>query len=313
MAFVPANALPTGARPAPVLGAQLATTPLRSAAPSAASPPANAPTMGYGDYSYLTDKTKGHVNQYYVDKFRVTADWKKGTPKTDADAPLGRTAKGAVFVPADGVPQEFHAPIAPFDSSVAPDPRVAEADGIVWPWDTNYVDPEFLPSTYADVNDADVADTAFAQFRSSLWEDRREALSAQDFGAVARVQRIKAGIDEKYLMTFDGMMDTRYAVFQDICEPAVLTPTGEPMTEIPGFPYLNSVGAMDFIEQEEETIAFWKADIQKTSAPVYYKKPSGNQTPDLAYNVAPTIAELNIAQKAQEAKLTIVEGSVEEE
>nr|ATG31125.1 LRC5 [Griffithsia pacifica]5Y6P_E1 Chain E1, LRC5 [Griffithsia pacifica]5Y6P_F1 Chain F1, LRC5 [Griffithsia pacifica] len=307
MAFVSATPVSQAVRPAPALGAQLAASPLRPEIAHASN--SSTPRMGYGAYSYITDKTKGHVNQYYVDKFRIASDWTKGTPKTQADAVLGRTFKGAVLVPTEGIPQEFDPAIAPRDNTVDPDPRIAESEGEVYPWDINYFDPQFLPSAYSDVNDPETVDSSFADFRSSMWESRRESLTAQDFGAVARVQRIKNGLDEKYLMTLDGMLDARYARFQKIAEPAVLSPTGTPMTEIPGTPYLGSVGAMDFIAQEEESVAFWKSGPSTT--PVNYKRPSGAQTPNLPYNTAAPVAAINEAQEAQKGQMQLSAGDDE--
>lgn len=215
--------------------------------------------MGYGSYSYLTDKTKGHVNQYYVDKFRIAADFAKGSPRSEADAKLGRTAKGGVFVPSKGIPQERDEALPPIDPTVTPDPRIAESEGAVYEWDLYYKDPKFDASTYADTEDEEVAIDAFAKFRGYVSAERGSSLTRMNFGAVARVQRVKAGLDESYLMTLDGMLDARYAYFQKIDDPAVLSPTGTPQTEIPGTPYLKSVGAMDFIKQPEESISsLWK-------------------------------------------------------
>lgn len=255
--------------------------------------------MGYGDYSYLTDKTKGHVQQYYVDKFRIAADFVKGTPASDADGKLGRDAKGAMLVPTEGIPQEFDAALPARDENVVPDPRIAEAKGAVFPWDMNYVDPQFLPSAYSDVDDENVAGEAFAAFRGSLSAERGAALTAMDFGAQARVKRIMAGLDETYLLCLDGALDANYARLQKIADPATFTPTGQPQTEIPGTAFLGSIGALDFQEKPGENLAFWK-DGQSGGAPeLPYKRPSGSETPELPYNTSATVDEMKEAQSAR--------------
>lgn len=298
MAFVTALPIPNSTRATPALGAQLASTPVRESKPASATSSKNSVRMGYGAYSYLTDKTKGHTNQYYVDKFRIAADFIKGSPASDADAKLGRDAKGAVLVPKEGIPQILDDPIPPRDTSVDPDPRVAESEGQVYKWDINYVDPKFLPSTYADLDDEHTSEMAFAHFRESVNLSRGSSITAMNFGAAARAQRIKAGLDESYMLSFDGMLDCRYARLQKISDPATFTPTGSPQTEIPGTPYLSSVGAMDLIEQDEVSVAsFWKDAVPKPLT-MPYKRPSGNATPDLPYNVAPSVEVLKEAQEA---------------
>eukprot|EP00178_Gracilaria_changii_P017714 TRINITY_DN504_c0_g2_i1.p1 TRINITY_DN504_c0_g2~~TRINITY_DN504_c0_g2_i1.p1 ORF type:complete len:336 (-),score=46.19 TRINITY_DN504_c0_g2_i1:2075-2965(-) len=256
----------------------------------------NAPRMGYGKYSYITDKTKGHVNQYYVDKFRTIADFSKGIPASMADAMVGRDQKGRVKVPAEGIPQPLDPALPPRVEDVAPDPRIAEAEGVLYPWDPNYVNPEFAPESFGNTEDSEIVEDAFQKFRSSIAEERTSALTAMDFGAVARKQRIKAGLDEKYLLCLDGALDATYARLQNIADPMVFSPYGEPQTEIPGMPFTPSVGAMDFQTTPGEEINFWATE--KAISP-QYKKPSGADTPELPYNVSPTVDEMKEAQKAR--------------
>lgn len=266
--------------------------PLRQAPTSSST----APRMGYGAYSYQTDKTKGHVNQYYVDKFRIAADFVKGAPASQADAKLGRNMKGGVLVPERGIPQPIDTSVLPIDPNATPDPRIAEHEGVVFPWDKNYVDPKFGADTYADCEDPDTVESAFASFRGSMVEERGSSLSFMNFGAAARVQRIKAGLDVDYLCSLDGQLDARYARLQKIDDPAVLSPTGVPQTEIPGTSLLRSVGAMDFIKKPGESFAFWKTDAP---AELPYKKPAGNEAPEMPYNTSPSIGEMLEAQAAR--------------
>lgn len=249
--------------------------------------------MGYGAYSFNTDKTKGHVQQYYVDKFRVLSDFAKGPPKTIADAKLGRNIKGGVAVPERGIPQE----IDPVLQTAEPmtDPRIAEAEGSVYEWDINFANPAFLPETYADVNDDAVAEDAFAKFRGSMVDSRTKMLTAMDFGAAARIQRIKEGLDERYLLSLDGALDVTYARLQKIADLPTFTPTGQPQTEIPGIPFMGSVGALDMIENPSEKLAFWK---EKREEPIM-KRPGGKDTPELPYSASPSLEEMKEAQKAR--------------
>lgn len=259
----------------------------------------STPRMGYGDYSYLTDKTKGHVNQYYVDKFRIASDFARGVYSL-GDAKLGRDKKGRVIVPEKGIPQEFDSALPERDETAPPDPRIAEAEGATFFWDPAYVDPKFSPDSFVNVDDPTVADDAFQKFRASVNEERGAALSRMDFGAVERKRRIRAGLDEKYLLCLDGSLDVRYAVLQDIADPPTFTPTGEPQTEIPGQPFTGSVGAIDFMLTPGEEIAFWKLAQNKEVEDVKYKKPSGPDTPELPYNVSPTVDQMKEAQKARD-------------
>lgn len=296
MAFVPSTALTSSVQAAsPSSLRNDLTTSLR---PTTSSSTATAAVrMGYGDYSYLTDKTKGHVNQYYVDKFRTISDFARGVPQSAGDAMLGRNLKGGVYIPSEGIPQLVDTPEIPILSNVEPDPRIVETEGSLYPWDINYVKPEFQPDTYQDLDDPDVADDALAKFRSSVAMDRSAALSAMDFGAAARINRLKKGtMEESYMMTLDGQLDIEYAKVEKIAFIPSLNPTGIPQTEIPGYPYLKAVGALDF--QGSSSIAFWKSD----DAPVEksYKKSSGAELPELPYNTAPTNNELLEAQEARD-------------
>lgn len=251
-------------------------------------------SMKYGDYSYSTDKTKGHVQQYYVDKFRVAADFAKGPPRTEADAVLGRTAKGAVKVPIDGVPQIAEGPLAR-DPASAPDPRLAEAAGTVWPWDAGYERPELAKSTYADCDDSAVAEDAFIAFRDSCSAERGAMLTRMDFNAtLANKVRNERGLSEKYMLTLEGQHDRLYIMAERRKTPTFLTPYGNPTTEIPGIPYCGSIGALDFIKKPETEVAFWKDD----NAEALYKRPKGASMPDLPYNTSPSIESVKEAQRA---------------
>lgn len=252
--------------------------------------------MGYGEYSYLTDKTKGHVQQYYVDKFRIVSDLARGVPLYAGVPMLGRGIMGGVEVPVEGIKQEFDPALPTSDEPTAPDPRLVEASGSLYPWDPNYVDPEWRGDTFADLSDEEITDLSFQQFRSSLAEERGKALTAMDFGANARIQRIKEGVDETELLTLDGALDVNYARLQKISNPPTLSPTGTPQTNIPGFPYMASVGAMDFIEKPNEKLAFWKGP---EPAELPYKKPSGADTPELPYNTSPDVSEIQQGQAAR--------------
>lgn len=241
--------------------------------------------MGYGAYSYLTDKSKGHVNQYYVDKFRTITDFARGVPQSLGDALVGRNIKSGVLVPSKGIPQLVDTPEIPILSDVEADPRIAETDGSLYPWDIKYVNPKFGADTYQDLNDPDVADDALAKFRSSVAMDRSAALTAMDFGAAERINRLKKGtMEESYMLTLDGQLDIEYAKVEKIAFIPSLNPTGIPQTEIPGYPYLKAVGALDF--QDSPGIAFWKSD--DAPGEKSYKKPSGADTPELPYNTAPS-------------------------
>lgn len=234
------------------------------------------------------------MNQYYVDKFRIAADFAKGAPATTADASIGRNAKGGVLVPKNGIPQEVDPAIA-YDGELMEDPRIAESEGSLYFWDKNYDDPKFAPSTYADLDDEDVAEDALIKYRGAMAEERTMMLTKMDFGAAARVQRIKQGISEPELLTLDGALDAAYARLQKVCDPPTLGPTGVPQTEIPGMPYMGSCGAMDFIEKPGEDVAFWKEDSVEPT----FKRPSGEDTPDLPYGVSPTVDQLKAEQKAR--------------
>lgn len=294
MAFVPSTALTSSVQAAsPSSLRHDLTTSLRPTTSSSTT--AAGVRMGYGDYSYITDKSKGHVNQYYVDKFRTITDFARGVPQSLDDAMLGRNVKGGVYVPREGIPQLVDTPEIPILSEVEVDPRLAEIDGSLYPWDISYENPEFKSDTYQDLNDPDVADDALAKFRSSVAMERSVALSAMDFGAAERIKRLKKGtMEESYMLTLDGQLDIEYAKVERIAYIPSLNPTGIPQTEIPGFPYLKSVGALDF--QESPGIAFWKSGDAPTEQS--YMKPSGADTPELPYNTAPSNGAMLNAQQA---------------
>lgn len=286
MAFV--TALPV-ARAAPPLRTR-ATEPLRPA----------TTRMGYGDYSYSTDKTKGHVQQYYVDKFRVASDFGRGSaPTDDGDAVLGRTAKGAALMPTGGVPQPVDPILLADMSGEDADPRVAESEGAVWRWDAGYADPAFAAESFADVESADVADDAFVAFRAASGGERAAALGSFDAALKYKVAKIQAGFSEKYMLTMEGQYEANYARLQKIKDIVMFTPSGQPATELPGFPYLQSIGAMDFqpVAANEVNTAFWKT--KDAPSPVVYQKPMGAGAPDLPYNGSPSVEQMKAATKAK--------------
>lgn len=295
MAFV--TALPI-ARTAPALR-RSATESLR---PASAAGAAATTRMGYGDYSYSTDKTKGHVQQYYVDKFRVPSDFGRGSaPKDNADAMLGRTAKGAVLVPEGGVPQPVDPILLADMSEEAEDPRVAESEGQVWEWDAGFAKPEFAASTFADVESEDVADGAFAAFRAASNAERSAKLGEFDAALKYKVAKIKGGLSEKYLLTMEGQYEANYARLQKIKDIMMFTPYGQPATELPGFPYMPSVGALDFQPTAADKVnsAFWKAPVPSEKAEVVYQKPMGANAPELPYNGNPSVEQMQAVTKAK--------------
>lgn len=194
--------------------------------------------MGYGDYSYLTDRTSGHVQQYYTHKFQTAQNYGAGGPTA---AKLGRDLKGGVFVPIEGIPREVDPALPTSDEPTAPDPRLVEVTGAMYPWDPNYEDPALASSTLENVSDEEVASNAFAKFRSSVYKERGMALTAMDFGAAARVESLKEGFDATHLLTFDGALDVAYARAQKI---------SNPQFDIPGTAGVGSVGAMDLIQSK---------------------------------------------------------------
>jgi hypothetical protein len=271
MAFAPV--LPVSARAAPGLRCS-ATDPLRPATAAA-----SATRMGYGDYSYSTDKTKGHVQQYYVDKFRVVGDFVRGTPRSDADAMLGRSAKGGVLVPKGGVPQPVDPILLADVTGVPEDPRIAESEGSTWEWDSGYLNPEFAASTYADVDDEEVSARAFAAFRTASSAERGAVLGELDAALKFRVEKILDGFSEEYMLTLEGQHEANYARLQHIKDVVMFTPDGQPWASIPGFPYLPPVGAMDFMPISVNKS--WKTLASPGSTEAVYPKPIGAIAPKL--------------------------------
>jgi hypothetical protein len=205
---------------------------------------------GYGSYSYSTDKTKGHVQQYYVDKFRVASDFGRGLgPSSNADAMLGRTAKGQMIMPEGGVPQPIDPLLLADMTDVPPDPRIAESEGLVWSWDNGFVDPANSADTYADVDDEEVSTDAFSSFFASGAAERKAVLAEMNAAQKHRVEKINDGLSESYLLTVEGQYEANYARLQNIKNIVMWNPqTGRPLEDIPGFPYLPSVGALDFMK-----------------------------------------------------------------
>lgn len=251
MAFV--NATPvTNSRAATTLRPHV--TPFPQAGPAH-----NVPTtvrMGYGDYSYSTDKTTGQVNKTFVNLLGTDSARVKGLAAYADESVVGGSRKGGGSrVPKDGIPQLENSSVLPVNIEAPQDPRIAETEGAVYPWDPNYRDPN--ESAYSgDKDEEEVGTEAMGEFRKLMSQERNAALSAMKAGASARVERIKGGLDENYLMTFDGQLDLSYARSEKISDPPFLTTTGQPQTEIPGFEYLQSVGALDF--QDSDQLPFSK-------------------------------------------------------
>jgi len=242
--------------------------------------------MGYGDYSISTDKTQGHTNNYYVDKFRTKSDF--GVKKLSSDAQasmLGRTGKGAVTVPKYGIPQ-MDDDVLGFGPDSMMDPRIAESEGAVYRWDPNYVDESKTLASCADIDDEDVASNAFSAYSGSMVAERAKMLMRCKQATEYAIAAIKGGeLDEIQLLTATGQRRAQFARTEKIANIMTFTPTGQPMTEIPGTNYLPAVGAMDFIETSDvvgkETMGtFWKEPKKE----ITYKRPLGAATPELPYN-----------------------------
>lgn len=228
-----------------------------------------------------------------MDKFRIASDFGRfSAPRSDADAVLGRDAKGAVLVPKNGVPQEVDDVLKADMSGVAEDPRVAESEGKVWAWDRGFEDPEFAADTFADIDDAAVADQAFASYMGQSQAERGRMLSGLDASLDFRVKKIQAGLSENFLLSMEGKYEANYGRLQKIKETPQFTPTGAPQTEIPGFDYLGGIGALDFMEPaiNERNGAFWKKE--QVAVTGVYQKPMGANAPELPYNTTPTVEQL---------------------
>lgn len=271
---------------------------------------ATATTMKYGDYDYKTDRTKGHVGQYYVDKFRIASDFSKGIPASEADSALGRNSKGQVAVPVEGIPQIVDDAILARDPESKPDARLTEIYGNAYPWDSAY-DPSIhggytlvqgqaggyalpAPAPMGDLDDESVADDAFSKFRGASAGDRGSALSKQDLDATTRAQMRAEGYTENFLLTIEGQHDRLHSMVERLKQVPFLTPYGKPQSEVAGNDYLGSVGALDFLKKKEEEIAFWKDTVPEKT----YKRPMGANTPDLPYNTAPSIGAIKEGQAA---------------
>jgi hypothetical protein len=132
-------------------------------------------------------------------------------------------------------------------TGVPTDPRVAETEYTLYPWDNGYLVPADDASTFADVNDASVADTAFAIVRAASSAERGAALRAAEAGIAHFVEKFKGGFAEGYLLTMEGKYEANSPRLQGIETVLRFYPTGTPQTQLPGFDYLPSIGAMDII------------------------------------------------------------------
>lgn len=201
--------------------------------------------MGYGSYSYVTDKTQGHTNQYYIDKYRRRSDLGRfSSPATDSAAVAGRTIKGTVKVPKEGIPEPRDPALPPIDTTAPEDPRIAEAEGSLYFWDGQFENPEFNSSTYADINDEEVSSESFTEFRSAMSEMRNSALSTLGARNKHRQQKFKKGLDQSYLLTLDGQHDFSHMMVEKMGNPCEVdrTETGYP----------EPVSALDFIMKEDD-------------------------------------------------------------
>lgn len=259
---------PLGLDSAFVASTNVSTTWLRKSnvlsVPSSALPlrePASVPCrvrMGYGSYSYLTDKTQGHTNQYYIDKFRTKADLAKQSLSSKGEAMFGLTTKGKRNIPTEGVPQPLDSALPSFDPTAPEDPRVAEAEGAVYFWDDAYQNPESdTESTDEDPEDSEDPTKSFVEFRKAMSESRMASLNELDARAKYRRERLSAGLDQSYLLTMDGQLDYRYSVTEKISS------TGSSTS--------SSVSALDFLPKEDEDTPFWQSD-SNVSDPFKFKK-----------------------------------------
>eukprot|EP00183_Erythrolobus_madagascarensis_P006063 CAMPEP_0185844526 /NCGR_PEP_ID=MMETSP1354-20130828/657_1 /TAXON_ID=708628 /ORGANISM="Erythrolobus madagascarensis, Strain CCMP3276" /LENGTH=285 /DNA_ID=CAMNT_0028544205 /DNA_START=47 /DNA_END=904 /DNA_ORIENTATION=+ len=245
---------------------------------------------GYGDYSYSTDKTQGHLNNYYIDKYRTTSDLGTKHSLAGAEPAMGRNAKGGVLVPKFGIPQ-MDDDVLGFGPDSMVDPRIAEAEGSQYPWDPAYVDESKTLASCADIDDPAVSDNAFSSFLSASSVERSQMILACERATESTIKEIKSGmVDEMTMLSASGQRLAQYARTEKIATLPMWTPTGEPQTEIPGTPFKESIGALDYQSTSDvigtETMgAFWKTP---TEAPTY-KKPLGAATPEPLYNSSPRL------------------------
>jgi hypothetical protein len=61
------------------------------------------------------------------------------------------------------------------------------------------------------------------------------------------VEKFKGGFAEAYLLTREGKYESNYARLQGMKTVLPVYPTGTPQTQLPGFDYLPSIGAVDVI------------------------------------------------------------------
>jgi len=222
--------------------------------------------MGYGDYSYSTDKTQGHTRNYYIDKFRVPSDFgSMGSP----------TQKSTDGIPAEGIAQ-LEGPLAR-QPGAPEDPRVLEASGAIYPWDPNYVDPETALESLADVDDDDVADSAFQQFRAASAAERGSALSTFSIAAEKRDKIFQMTFSEKRILTLSGQLENEGARLAKKKSFPMFTPSGQPQTEIPGKPFMDSIGAADYIDMSTDVAKGEYKSAMSPEEPKY--KIGGGSTP----------------------------------
>lgn len=192
--------------------------------------------MGYGDYSFSTDKTAGHVQRPYVDNLRSPGGRLKGLMASVDSKTFGGSSKGQVNVPKEGVPQLEDSELIPIDKSAPPDPRLAETEGKLYFWDPEYPKPEFDSSTFSKLDDDEVSSNAMAEFRSSVSAERSAALSSYEQGTKARIQNLKEGLDDTYKLTMDGQLAMSYARVEGIIDAKTAAE--------------GSIGALDFFDTE---------------------------------------------------------------
>lgn len=210
--------------------------------------------MGYGDYKFSSTSITGYVDQYNVDKFRNLGSFANAA-YGNVEARLGTSKKGKIVVPKEGIPQVPDGELAfnPDDPNSPVDPRVSEISGELYSWDKKCQEQVV---TFADLDEPEVAQSAFSAFRSSLAAERSAALAQKEAGAEYRVSRILEGVNEARLLTVDGQHEVTYARLQEIADIPYFTSSGEPQTQIPGKPFLRSVGAMDFQVKPKRSIYY---------------------------------------------------------
>lgn len=237
MAFVNATPVTASVRPASSLRPHVTSLPRTSSVVNSST----TIRMGYGDYSYITDQTTGQVQRPYVNHLGSPGGRLKGLMASVSSDTFGGSSKGKIDIPKEGIPQLEDSELIPIDNNAPPDPRLAETEGKLYPWDPNHPKSESEnDSTLSKMEEDEAARKAMSQFRSSMASERSAALSAYQQGTTARVERIKGGLDETYKLTMDGQLELKYARVEGIIDA--------------GGPASGSVGALDNFDMGRNSI-----------------------------------------------------------